>query len=187
MMPRRGIALLAVGWLFAAPADYATVRNKVVQIEEERLAPGANVFISLAEANLYAAEEVRKAVGDGIRVPKVELGAGTATGSGWVDFIKVQTNRGQPPGMLAMLLLRGEKHVSVTVKLKAVKPGEAQVDIQSVEVAGVPVSGSLMQLLIDYYIVPRYPEVVIGKPFELRHKVDRIDISPRGVNVVIRK
>ncbi|MFN7918860.1 MAG: hypothetical protein U0Q16_02115 [Bryobacteraceae bacterium] len=186
MMPRRGIALLAVGWLFAAPADYATVRNKVVQIEEERLAPGANGSSRWPKRTLRRRRSA-KAVGDGIRVPKVELGAGTATGSGWVDFIKVQTNRGQPPGMLAMLLLRGEKHVSVTVKLKAVKPGEAQVDIQSVEVAGVPVSGSLMQLLIDYYIVPRYPEVVIGKPFELRHKVDRIDISPRGVNVVIRK
>jgi hypothetical protein len=167
-------------------ADYASVRRKIDQIEMEKLPAGSRVLITPAEANLYAAVEVRKAVADGIRAPRVAISTGTATGSGWVDFVKVQTSRGQPPGLLATALLSGEKHVSVTVTLKS-SGGQARVDVQKVTIAGIPISGALLDLMIEYYLVPRYPEVVIGRPFQLRHKVDRIDLSPRGIDVLIGK
>jgi hypothetical protein len=60
------------------------------------------------------------------------------------------------------------------------------VDVEEVRVSGIPLTGSALDLVIDYYLRPRYPDVAIGEPFELRHNVDRLDISPAGLKVHIR-
>jgi hypothetical protein len=125
-------------------------------------------------------------VGDAIREPKLVFDSGRATGSALVDFVRLQTDRGQPPGMMLRWLLRGEKPISVSLRFHSAK-GEGQVDIEQVEVAGVPVSGRALDLLIDYYLKPRYPDLAIGEPFVLRHNVEQIDLTALGVLIRIRK
>jgi hypothetical protein len=34
-------------------------------------------------------------------------------------------------------------------------------------------------------VLPFYPEAKIGTPFDLKHNVERFEISPAGVNVII--
>ncbi|MEZ5356369.1 MAG: hypothetical protein R2762_27355 [Bryobacteraceae bacterium] len=165
--------------------DAASARRKVQAIEAERLGPGARVTFSNAEINAYAAEQVRTAVGDAIRNTKIDFSSGRATGSALVDFLRLQSDRGEPPGMMLRWLLRGEKPISVTVRFQSAH-GEGQVDVEQVAVSGVPISGRALDLLIDYYLRPRYPEIAIGEPFELRHRVDRIDLTALGVLVRLK-
>jgi hypothetical protein len=162
-----------------------SAREKLAKIEQEKLPPRAVVAFTPAELNAYAAEQVRTAVGDAVRQPRLEFDAAAITGSAQVDFVKLQTSRGQPPGMILRWLLRGEKPVSVRVRLSSAK-GQARVDIEEVRVSGIPLTGSALELVIDYYLRPRYPEVAIAEPFELRHKVDRLEVSPAGLKVHIR-
>lgn len=173
----------------AAPAGstaVATTRQKIQQIETESLKPGARVTFTTGEINAYAREQVMAVVGDAIKQPKLEFASGRATGSAVVDFVKLQTQRGQPPGALLRWALRGEKALTVRLRFRSAN-GEGQVDVEEVELAGVPLSGRALDLVIDYYLRPRYPDIAIGEPFELRHKVDRIDLTALGVLVTIRK
>lgn len=178
---------VAVPWmtaLLAADAAYLSAKRKVEQIESGRLPAGTTVAITAAEANAYAYQTVREEAPEGVRNPKLTFAAGAVTGSALIDFVKLQTSRGQPPGMLLAMLLRGERPVSVSVRVKSAA-GKCQVDIEQVSVSNIPVSGRALDLLIEYYLLPRYPDVVIGKPFDLRNRVESITLTPRGADVRI--
>ena len=90
------------------------------------------------------------------------------------------------PGWLMAWLLEGERPVQVTVRITS-GTGEATVDVERVDVSGVTIRGSALDFLISNFLLPYYPEAKIGKPFELGHRIDRLDIQPSGVNVVIGK
>jgi hypothetical protein len=170
----------------AGTASAAGTRHKIHQIETESLRPGARITFTTDEINAYAREQVATAVGDAIKQPRVEFASGQATGSAVVDFVKLQTQRGQPPGALLRWALRGEKPIKVRLRFRSGN-GEGRVDVEEVELAGVPLTGRALDLVIDYYLRPRYPDIAIGEPFELRHKVERIDLTALGVLVTIRK
>jgi hypothetical protein len=186
MAGRTKIALFQAFACLAFQGDYASAKRKVEQIEGEKLPARSIITFSLRESNAYAREEARKEVGDAITNPKLEFAAERVTGSAWIDFVKARTNRGEPPGFLLRALLRGEKHVSVTARVRSWE-GKCQVDLEAVEIAGIPVSGRMLDLIIEYYLTPRYPEAVIGKPFELRHRLERIDVGVNGVSLKIGK
>ncbi|MCC6586683.1 MAG: hypothetical protein IT168_08190 [Bryobacterales bacterium] len=173
--------MLVIGALVAAAeSEYESARRKADLIESDQAKPGSTVSFSVAEANAYAREEARKEVGDGLRNTKVWFGSGTASGSATIDFVKVQTARGKPPGMLMRLMLEGEKDVQVTVRVES-RGGQAKIDVDEVYINGLAIPKSAVNLLIDYYVMPRYPEAKIGQWFELRHRVDTIGVTAGGV------
>jgi hypothetical protein len=83
---------------------------------------------------------------------------------------------------LVGLLLRGEHDLEVRVKSTS-GGGKAQVDVEEVSLDGLVMRGRTLDLLIEYYLAPRVPDVKIGKPFDLKHGVDRVDAAPEGVTV----
>lgn len=165
---------------FASLADYQSAKRKALLIESDRVPAKGSVFFSPAEVNAYAAEEVRKEVPEGMRSPRIVLGANSATGTALIDFNKMQTARGTPPGALLSLLLRGEHEVSVDLGFQSAN-GIARVDVRRVTVGGASLSGRALDLVIDYYVLPRYPEAAIGRPFQLRHNVQKVAVAPGGV------
>jgi hypothetical protein len=60
------------------------------------------------------------------------------------------------------------------------------VDLQRVEVSGVPISGAALDFLVDNYLIPNYPDAKIGRPFTLPKRVDRIEVTS-GIAYVITK
>ena len=44
----------------------------------------------------------------------------------------------------------------------------------------------MLDFLIQNYLLPYYPEAKIGQPFELNHRMDRLDIKPNQVAVYIK-
>jgi hypothetical protein len=45
----------------------------------------------------------------------------------------------------------------------------------------------MLDFLIQQYLVPNYPAAKVGQPFELGHRIERLDVRPSEVGVVIGK
>ena len=184
---RRWFLILApVALLTAAYSDYVQAKQKLERITQAKTAPGAMVSLSSKELNAFVAEEVKRAVPEGIRQPEVQLGSGVATGVALIDFAKMRTAQGNPPGWFMSQLLSGEHPVSVTARIRSAD-GKAQVDVQRVEISGLPVEGRVLDWLIANYLRPRYPSAKIGEPFELGYRMDRLEVQPGTVKVHIAR
>jgi hypothetical protein len=177
------IVLVSVAAIGAAPAfdDYTAAKQKFDLIESDRLKPGARVALTARELSAYAAHEAPA----GVRNLRLQVvAAGTATGTALVDFGKVRKSQGYHPGWLMSKLLDGERPVSVTARIRSAN-GQATVEVQRVEISGITVDGGTLDFLIQNFLNPMYPDAAVNRPFELGHRIDRVDLQPGAVNVVI--
>src|ERR1019366_3978319 len=108
-----------------------------------------------------------------------------ATGAALIDFGKLERSAGRQPGWLMSKLLDGERPVSVAARIRS-SAGRATVDIQRVEISGIAIDGRTLEFLIQNFLIPMYPDAVIGRPFELGHGIDRLDVSPSAVAVLLK-
>jgi hypothetical protein len=81
-------------------------------------------------------------------------------------------------------LLDGDRTVSVTAHIHSAG-GRATVDIQRVEISGIAVDGRTLDFLIQNILLPLYPDAVVGRPFELGHRIEKVDVGPAAVDVLI--
>lgn len=175
-------SLVAVMGIAAAVDNYAAAKQKLGQIESGKLKPGARVTFTPHEIGAYVAKEAP----NGVRNPRLELQSGVAKGSALIDFGKVRRAQGYQPGWLMAKLLDGERPVSVTARVRS-GAGKATVDVQTVEISGMTVDGRMLDFLIQNFLLAMYPDAVVGRPFELGHRIDRLDIQPGAVGVLIGK
>ncbi len=167
--------------LGAAADNYLSAKHKFDAIESDRLRPGARVELTVPELDAYVAREAPA----GVRNPDILLGGnGVATGSAVIDFAKLRTAQGHPPGFLLSMLLSGEHPVSVTARIRS-GHGQATVDVQRVQISGVEIDGQTLDFLIRNFLLPLYPDAKISQPFDLGHRVERIDVGARAVEVLI--
>ncbi len=179
--PPRIVPLLVVVALSAAADDYSSIQKKLDLVESDKLKAGSRVELSVAELNAYAAHELPA----GVRNPRLGIPApGIATGSALVDFGKLQRARGSQPGWLMSMLLNGERPVTVTVSIRSSR-GQAVVDVQRVGISGFEIEGATLDFLIHNILLPLYPNAVVGQPFELGHRIEKLDVQTRGVTAII--
>ncbi len=180
----RVLIVMAVFSAVAAGADqtYQSAKYKIDLIEEDRATPGSRIWLSVAELNAYARIEAAKVVPQGLRNPHLELGQGSATGSARVDFLKVRELDSPPPSRLIAWLLAGERPVWVTAAIESGR-GRATVTVRQVTVSGMTAGGAVLDFLIANFLLPFYPQAKIGRPFDLNHGVDRLEVTPAGVRV----
>jgi hypothetical protein len=178
---RWAVCLALTTALCAAYTEYSSARRKLDLIESDRLRSGARVELSEGELTAYAQHEAPQ----GVRDARLEIApSGLATGSAMVDFNEVSRSQGHPPGWLMAKLLEGEHPVSVTARVTSAN-GQARVDVERVTVAGIEIDGATLDFLIQKVLLPLYPDAAVDRPFELAHRVERIEVHPRGVTVVI--
>ena len=187
MMRRRGVRIIGMAAVavavYAASEEANSCQRKFDEIAGEQLRPGTRVVFSLRELNAWAAANVPPGVRDTrIAIPS----AGIAVGSAMIDFARLEQGQGRQPGWIMQKLLSGERPVSVTARIRS-GGGEATVDVQRVEVSGLQIDGSTLQFLIDNILLSMYPDAAVGRPFELSHRMERLDVQPSGVTVAIGK
>lgn len=178
------LPLLFLPLLYSSYSDYVSAKRKFSLIEAEKVRPGSKVSLSPRELNAYVEEEVKKVAPEGIRNPKVELGTGSASGTALIDFVKVRRAQGKSPGWLMSRLLQGEKPVRVNVRIES-GSGRAKVEPESVEISGMTIEGKMLDFLIHNYLRSYFPDAKVGEYFELGHRIERLDVKPGGVGVVI--
>lgn len=180
---------LAIPVLFSASLGaaydyYQSAQEKFSRIESDRLRAGSRVELTANELTAYV-ERTVPTVTDGVRNPRLQLvGPEVATATALIDFAKVQRSQGHPPGWLMSKLLEGERPVSVTARIRS-SAGRATVDVERVEISGIVIDGRTLDFLIDNILLPLYPNAVVGRPFELGHRIERLEVQPRAVGVVI--
>jgi hypothetical protein len=181
------LLLIGVGAAVATTTDYLSAQRKFEQIGNGKVKPGSQVVIANRELNAWVQKEIPEVAPDGLRNPEVRLGLGRASGTALIDFLKLRRAAGSPePGWILRKLLSGEHEVTVTTRVDS-GAGKATVNVEEVEISGIPVSGAALDYLIQNYLLPRYPDTKIGKPFELGHKIDRLDIRPEAVRVIMQR
>jgi hypothetical protein len=164
-------------------ADYATAQRKIDSIESGRLAAGARVTLTYPELAAWVAHEAPA----GVRNPQIHVATpGVVTGTALIDLIKVSRSQGIEPGWLTTKLFEGERPVSVKARVRS-SAGTATVDVERVEISGLTIDGRTLDFLIQNIVLQLYPTAVIGKPFELGDRIERFDVQPAGVGVIIGK
>jgi hypothetical protein len=174
--------------LLAAVADpqAAHVSRKLDIIQSGKAKPGAVYVFTLAELNAWARVKAPQEVPHGLRQPRLELGANSATGYALVDFLKIRQGAGEETNWLVAKLIEGEKRVKVTARIRSAK-GQATVYLQRVEIGGLAVTGTTLDFLIHTFFLPLYPNAHIDEPFELADRIDRIEVTPAEARVYIKK
>ena len=175
------IPLLGLATLGATPDDYLSAKQKFDSIESGHLRAGSRVELSVRELDAYVEREVP----EGVRNPRLQLLApDMATGAAMMDFGKLRRGLGYQTGWLMSMLLDGERPVSVTARIRSAG-GRATVDVQHVEISGVAIDGATLDFLIQNILLPLYPDAVLGRPFELGHRIEKLDVGPAAVAVLI--
>jgi hypothetical protein len=185
-MKRLALVLpVCVSLLWGSYAEYLSADRKFKLIEADRLRRGSRVTLTKGELNAWVQQEVTLSFPAGVRDARLELTPGAAVGSALIDFGKIRRAQGKPPGWLMSKILDGERPVEVAASIRS-GGGQATVDVQSVKISGVVIEGRVLEFLIHNYLIPNYPDAKVGQPFELSHRIDRLDIKPSAVDVVIR-
>jgi hypothetical protein len=175
------IPILLAAALGAAYGDYVSAQEKFRVIGSERLKPGTRVELTAQELNAWAEHNLPA----GVRNPRLEFTApGVASGAALIDFGKLQRAEGQQPGWLMSMLLDGERPVGVTARIRS-SGGRATVDVERVRISGLDLDGRTLDFLIRNFLLPLYPDAAVGRPFELSHRIDRLDVQPNGVGVIV--
>ena len=189
VVPRAGscaaLLVLLVPLLGVPPSDYLSIKHKFELIESEKLRPGSRVTLTSRELNAFVLNEAA-GLGEGVRNPKLELGESSATGTALIDFLKLRQAAGKPSGWMMTKLLGGERPVLVTARIRS-GSGHAVVDVDRVEISGIVIDGKMLDYLIQHYLVAQFPEAKVGQPFELSHHIDRLEVKPDAVGVVVGK
>jgi hypothetical protein len=184
---RISLAFVTAGLLLlpaaTSPADLA--HRKFGQIENTKLPAGTRVDLTAAELNAWAADEARIWAPGATRNIHLELREGSATGTILIDFPKLnKAVTGEDPGWLMKNLFAGERPVTVTARFES-SNRRARVDVERVEVSGVPIEGAALNFLIEEWLKPTFPDVKVNQWFNLGFRINRFAISPNLVSVYI--
>ena len=181
--PRLWLAVAAIAAAGAATSDYLSAKHKIEQIESDRLRAGTRLDLNQPELNAWVQQEAPP----GVRNPRLQvLGPGLVTGSALIDFNKLRRAQGHEPGWFSSHLLQGEHPVTVTARIES-SNGHAKVDVQKVEIATITMDHRMVEFLIQNFLLPMYPDAVVGQYFEMGHRIDRLDVQPAAVGVLIGK
>lgn len=182
-------AILIAAWCAACVAgtanDPVAAFRKVESIERGRTAPGSQIRFTPAELNSWLQAEAKIRVPKGVRDVRLALGSSRATAWAMVDFVALrQAATGAPPGWIMQNLFAGERPVTVTARVVS-RNGKARVDVERVEVSGVPAEGPALDFLIEHYVKPTFPAAKVAQWFELGYRLDRVAVTSAGVTAVV--
>lgn len=185
MRPLLLLALAAVLPLRAADAALQRAEKKLDRIESGHARPGSVIVFTPVEMNAWARGRVPQMY-QGIRDPSVQLGAGTATGSAFVDFLKMRQGEGLATNSLVAKLIEGERPLKLAIQLESSR-GRATARLMRLEISGVAITGAPLDFLVNEFFLHLFPDAKVNQPFELHDNIERIELRPDGVWVTIRK
>ena len=171
--------------LVAADANVDRAQTKLDAIQAGRIKPGYGVTFTEAEVNAWAVEHTVHRF-EGVRDSRVRLGAGTVTASALVDFLRVRQAEGLETNGAIAKLLEGERPVRVELRIQS-NAGRATVTPVRVEISGVAVPETLVDFLVMRFVVPFFPEANVGQPFELKERIERVEVRPGALRVIMKR
>ena len=183
-MGRILMALAAMAALGATEGDYVAARRKIELIQQEQAPAGSRIALDRDELNAFVRRELAEVAPLAVRGARVELGSGRATGYAMIDFARLEQSDNRAMRWLIQQLVGGERPVRIDARIRS-GAGQAVVDVDSVEISGMTITGGALDFLIQKFLWIYYPDAKIGEPFALAHRIDRLEVNPHEVGVVI--
>lgn len=164
-------------------SDVASMRKKIERIQANgRLSQPdpTPTIISEQEVNAYlASEEI--SLPQGVNSVKLQGQSGVITGTSQVDFDKVRQGVGSSNPLLAIF---SGVHTVVVVAHAHGSNHTGFVHIDSVSLDGVDVPRFLLQLFVEKYLQPKYPQLGLDSKFALSDRIDSGVVGSHNLTVI---
>jgi hypothetical protein len=165
----------------AKPSDAAVMEQKLRHLEDNaRLAhpDQAPATFTEQEANSYLASDKVK-LPAGVQSVKLEGAPGVITGEAQVDFDRIRegTHSSNP-----LLSIFSGVHDVVVIAHAHGAGGQGYVHVDAVSLDGVEIPEFVLELFVDKFLQPKYPQIGLDSQFALP---DRIDIATVGLHKLI--
>jgi hypothetical protein len=173
-------SLVAGAGLLAAamsPETGRAARDKLDRISSEKLGKGESVILTADEINSFLRYDSEVDIPEGVDDLEVSLDNDRGEVRARIDMSKMQAPAGGSAGFLIQMLLSGERNVRAICHYTSGQ-GEGSIVVESVEIDGTRISGSILDLLISSYVVPKVPEFEPGRPMPLPHNLREIRLEP---------
>jgi hypothetical protein len=185
--PALAALLGAAALLLSAATVTESADRKFASLESAQLPAGMRIDLSTDELNAWINQKARVYAPGAARNLRVELRNGEAIGYGLIDFVKLrQAATGEESSWLVRNMFSGERPVMVRARIESMNR-RARVDVERVEVSGVPVEGGALDFLIRNWLRPTFPDAHVDEWFRLGLRIDRFTVGPAGSSVYLGK
>lgn len=177
------LILLLATMLSAAVSEPAAVRmqQKMDRILANSSRPvgqrGPAVTFSEDEINSYFALRMGDRIPKGVSNIRLDIHPEKSTGQLVVDFDEYKAAAKRPMNPILDLFVRGRRAVTVVGTVEGLGDGQARYHLDSVSLDDFTVKGGLLEYLIRWFVVPRYPRAAMDQPFALPANIQRIEIQ----------
>lgn len=181
-----GYTLLAVLWPASASQNHLQCKRKIAAIVEGKAARGSRVVFPKVELDAFLNEEVVQIIPGSVYGAHVDLGYGRASGGANINFVKLLEARGSSPGWLFTKMFEGWKPVRAWARMES-SHGQATVYLDKVEVSGMTVPNMMVDFIMRHFAQRYSPDMRLGQPFGLKHRIERLELAPAGFTVWMRR
>ena len=77
-----------------------------------------------------------------------------------------------------------QRPVSATARIHS-GGGKVTVEVQRASISGVEIDGKTLDFMIQNFVLPFYPDAMVGRPVTMGFHIDRLQVAPAGVGVMI--
>jgi hypothetical protein len=74
--------------------------------------------------------------------------------------------------------------VSATARIHS-GGGKVTVEVERAAISGLEIDGKTLDFVIQNFVLPFYPEAIVGRPVAMGFRIDRLQLAPAGVGVLI--
>jgi hypothetical protein len=159
----------------SAAADSFQKKIEFVQANAAAQRPDPKpVVFTEEEINAYFAER-RLKMPDGVKSVIFDLKPNTVTASTRVDFEQIRQSRLSMNPLLS--IFDGMHDCQVVARTGPAGPGMVHVKVESVAIDGINVPRMALQMFIDNYVKPKYPNVGLDSDYRLPARIDSAIIA----------
>jgi hypothetical protein len=164
------------------PGQLASAERKLQHLQsngpQARPDPSPTEFTE-QEINAYFASGNVK-LPPGVRSVAFQVQPGIVIGTSQVDFDQIKAGKTSYNPLLAVF--SGQHHVVVTAQAHGAG-GQGLVHVDSVSLDGVVIPGFVLELFVEKYLKPKYPNVGLDSRFALPARVDAATVGLHKVTV----
>jgi hypothetical protein len=163
--------------------DLASAERKIDHVEANGRSPHPNqtpTVFTEGEVNAYlASDNVRLPVG--VESVKLEGEDGVITGNAHVDFDRIRegTHSSNP-----LLSIFSGVHDVVVVAHAHGAEGRGHVHVDSVSIDDMEVPHFVLQLFVDKFLTPKYPDLGIDSQFAMADRIDTATVGTHELTVI---
>jgi len=132
------------------------------------------------EVNAYLASDQIQ-LPAGVQSVKLEGHPGIINGTARVDFDRVREGAHSSNPLLS--IFSGVHEVAVATHAHGAN-GQGYVHVDSVSLDGIEVPNFALQLFVEKYLQPRYPQIGIDSRFNLPDRIDRATVGEHQITII---